>query len=547
MKNLVILLFINISFFVSPVFGMEDSEQLNIYSIITNDQHISEIPQQHLNMCNVITIMLGDLPNNTNPLPLPISKAMLPLLKKCLENSYITQDNKTSEPLRKNAQQKLEKLLETQVNLHTILSFAQQLDAPYLLNQCIEQWATTNYIPTQQYPLPEKINIDIAQRMPRSKILINDVAAGVIEDLEEKKITLHEKTLQISKSLFSAAISKNGKLFAGGDSEGTITIYNYETGQYQQINTQHNACYTLQFNNNDSQILSSGKGSFIKIWDLENGDMSSFYSPLCRASVFRYIPEHELLIADGLNNELCIWNIADSKNLGPEIIDAHTSEIITLESTHDGSLFATGSSDRYAHVWDTATKKKIISFFCTEGAVMSTQFNHTKNKLLCGLQNGTIYLYDLETTRQIWNERRHNQGIWSVLFTDPDDTLFCSGSKDATINLWDYRAYKFLTKLYGHTDYIQAMAIDHEKNKLVSTSLDTTMKIWDLRKLITPIKELRHEFGQSTIEQINMLKNADIPDEPINIKKSCYKNLFEKFSPQAKKFLLKNENITYKD
>jgi F-box and WD-40 domain protein CDC4 len=63
-----------------------------------------------------------------------------------------------------------------------------------------------------------------------------------------------------------------------------------------------------------------------------------------------------------------------------------------------------------------------------------------------------------------------------VLFSN--ETTVVSGSKDATIRVWDIASGDCRHVLAGHTSGVLSMTIFN--NKLVSGSFDRTVKIWDL-------------------------------------------------------------------
>lgn len=54
-----------------------------------------------------------------------------------------------------------------------------------------------------------------------------------------------------------------------------------------------------------------------------------------------------------------------------------------------------------------------------------------------------------------------------------------SGSRDATIKIWDLNTGLCVKTLFGHTDYILSLAKLKENSLIASGSADLTIKIWN--------------------------------------------------------------------
>lgn len=71
----------------------------------------------------------------------------------------------------------------------------------------------------------------------------------------------------------------------------------------------------------------------------------------------------------------------------------------------------------------------------------------------------------------------HSWDVSSVAYS-PDGTKIISGSLDDTIKIWDANTGECLQTLVGHIEPVWSVAFSPDGTKIISGSLDHTIKIW---------------------------------------------------------------------
>ncbi|MEE0882640.1 MAG: PEGA domain-containing protein, partial [Bacteroidales bacterium] len=72
----------------------------------------------------------------------------------------------------------------------------------------------------------------------------------------------------------------------------------------------------------------------------------------------------------------------------------------------------------------------------------------------------------------------HSDDVYSVSYS-PDGTKIVSGSLDKTVKIWDVNTGQCLKTLEGHSNVVTSVAYSPDGRKIVSVSGDKTIKIWD--------------------------------------------------------------------
>ncbi|MEH1906090.1 MAG: hypothetical protein V7L04_33135 [Nostoc sp.] len=70
-------------------------------------------------------------------------------------------------------------------------------------------------------------------------------------------------------------------------------------------------------------------------------------------------------------------------------------------------------------------------------------------------------------------------GVWSAKFT-PDEQTLLSSSEDTTIKIWDFETYQCLRTFEGHTRAVISV-VSPDDCVLASGATDQTVRIWDMK------------------------------------------------------------------
>ncbi|MFM7426527.1 MAG: NB-ARC domain-containing protein [Elainella sp.] len=134
------------------------------------------------------------------------------------------------------------------------------------------------------------------------------------------------------------------------------------------------------------------------------------------------------------------------------------------------------------------------TFAETFGSVLSVAFSPDGKWLAAGESNGTIQIWEVATGCKQMTLRQHRSWVWAVVFAphpgDPEQQILVSASDDYQIKLWDLQTGDCLRTLTGHQRSVNTLALSPDGQWIASGSLDTTIRLWNLRQPDQPPRVL---------------------------------------------------------
>ncbi|XP_066599018.1 WD repeat-containing protein 37-like [Prorops nasuta] len=138
------------------------------------------------------------------------------------------------------------------------------------------------------------------------------------------------------------------------------------------------------------------------------------------------------------------------------------------------------------------------------GVVMAADWLPGAEQLVTASWDRTANLYDAETGEIISTLCGHDQEL-SYVSTHHSQRLCVTSSRDTTFRLWDFREPIHCVSVFqGHTDTVTSAVFTRE-DKIVSGSDDRSVKVWELRNIRSPLATFR---GGSAINRLAVSSNG---------------------------------------
>jgi WD40 repeat protein len=161
-----------------------------------------------------------------------------------------------------------------------------------------------------------------------------------------------------------------------------------------------------------------------------------------------------------------------------EVLSRHRSTVRTLEFSPDGSLFASGSSDFSAIVWNVEPFNAQFDTRSTHTEwVTGIAFSPDGENVVTAARDGRAIIWDIQAEFQV--STITTSPIRAVDYS-PDGSLLAFGLESGVIEIWDAFNGMLLLSMDGHTDRVLDINFNNDGTLLLSGGVDGTIRIWDV-------------------------------------------------------------------
>ncbi|BAZ19410.1 WD-40 repeat-containing protein (plasmid) [Kalymmatonema gypsitolerans NIES-4073] len=303
--------------------------------------------------------------------------------------------------------------------------------------------------------------------------------------------TLHQVNFtdtDLSNSVFtgvldenlSVAFSPDGELFAIGNADGKVRVYQTEDYRELMILEGHISWVPCVVFSPDCRTLASSCSydRTIKLWDLATGECcNTLEGHTGWVHSIAFSPDGQLLASCSLDHTVKLWAVATGQCL--KTLEEHTDYVTTVTFSPDGQLLASVSYDRTIKLWHVETRQLIKTLQGHTQWGRAVAFSRDGKILASGSWDRTIRLWDVATGECLKILQGHTEPVASVAFS-PDGRVLASASYDFTVRVWDVATGHCLKLMQKHSGWVLSVAFHPKGHTLASGSLDRTVILWNM-------------------------------------------------------------------
>lgn len=248
--------------------------------------------------------------------------------------------------------------------------------------------------------------------------------------------------------------SSDSKYYAIGSSNGTVTIYDAETGDiYDSYKTHEAHVFCTLFQPGGNLLASGDKDGNLRVYDYKTKQLKLS-------------------------------------------INAHSQSINAMAWSRDGTMLITGSRDNSVKIWEPASGYLMNEIDDVKGNLIAVRISNDNKTLVLGTRaasNG-LRIYDIATKKEL---RTLPSANLQSLDLSPDGVYIATANLEKKLTVWNLLHCNIAYKLPGHDKHIEDVVFSPSGKLLASSGEDDVVNIWnlELRKKVATIEGRKNMEG----------------------------------------------------
>lgn len=314
-----------------------------------------------------------------------------------------------------------------------------------------------------------------------------------------------------TRPVTSVAVTSDGKRVISGSGDNTLKVWNLETGEELFTLRGHSLPITSVAVTPDGKLaISSSWGKNIIVWDLQaRKELFTLIGHTCMVTAIAVTPDGKQVISGSLDKTLKIWDLEARKEvrtitlkvpnqvslwklisiiiqipfLGKVVwlffIFVRFSWVNALVVTPDGKQVRLALNTNLMILNLETGETVFLTKDDWDGVTTLTGIPES-NLMIYGFWDGTIKVANLETGKEFAPLKLEFRSTWICgVAVTPDGKRLVSGSLDNTLKIWKLNKEKEIFNQAGHAAGVNALLIIPNGKQVISGSGDNTLKVWD--------------------------------------------------------------------
>jgi len=160
------------------------------------------------------------------------------------------------------------------------------------------------------------------------------------------------------------------------------------------------------------------------------------------------------------------------------VLVGHTDGLWAAVFSPDGKRAATCSDDKSLRIWQVESGRLLASFDLPS-AINCARFFRDGNRLLVGLANGHLAVYDVRDGKRLVEVGKHEDEVVGVEIL-PGETDVISVSRDRSLRRWNLATTSTVRTCANHSEMIRNVALAPSGTVAATASFDGSVRVWNL-------------------------------------------------------------------
>ncbi|ORX60478.1 WD40 repeat-like protein [Hesseltinella vesiculosa] len=311
-----------------------------------------------------------------------------------------------------------------------------------------------------------------------------------------------------------------------------LRIYDIETQDCDLVYGHKDMILCLDRNKQGDVLVTGSKDKTARIWKIDFTQQDTDRRYVCLGVCIGHTESvgavaiarksNQFMITGGQDRTIKYWNLRDlnfSVTSSAEPLphakalythQAHDKDINTISVAPNDRVFATGSQDKLAKVWNVDTGELLGTCKGHKRGVWCVRFSTAEQVLATSSGDKTVKIWSLKDFSCLKTFEGHSNSVLSVDFLTAGLQLVSSGS-DGLVKVWTIKTNECVSTLDNHTEKVWTLAVRKDEKFIASGGADSVINFWQDVTLEEQESDLREkeEFILKEQELQTYMKKKD--------------------------------------